>query len=86
MTVRERGQCSPVLLRLDNYADVLCFATDFTVPFDNSLSERDVRMVKIDHKISGESHGNEGAKAFLAFDRSPGPRLAPIPGYLARCP
>lgn len=34
-----------LLLRLDAYADdVLRFATDFAVPFDNNLSERDVRM------------------------------------------
>lgn len=57
-----------LLLRLDAYADdVLRFATDFTVPFDNNLSERDVRMVKISQKISGGFRSIEGAEAFLAF-------------------
>ena len=39
----KRTKAHNLLLRLDNYADdVLRFATDFTVPFDNNLSERDV--------------------------------------------
>ncbi len=64
----KRTKAHNLLLRLDNYADdVLRFATDFTVPFDNNLSERDVRMVKIAQKVSGGFRSNEGAKAFLAF-------------------
>ena len=57
-----------LLLRLDRHTnDVLRFATDFSVPFDNNLSERDVRMVKIAQKISGGFRSTEGAEAFLAF-------------------
>ena len=64
----KRTKAHNLLLRLDNYADdVLRFATDFTVPFDNNLSERDVRMVKIAQKVSGGFRSNEGARAFLAF-------------------
>lgn len=64
----KRTQPHNLLLRLDNYAeDVLRFATDFTVPFDNNLSERDVRMVKIAQKISGGFRSDDGARAFLAF-------------------
>ncbi|MHB8288058.1 MAG: IS66 family transposase, partial [Acidimicrobiales bacterium] len=64
----KRTKAHNLLLRLDNYADdVLRFATDFTVPFDNNLSERDVRMVKIAQKVSGGFRSDEGARAFLAF-------------------
>lgn len=64
----KRTKAHNLLLRLDTYADdVLRFATDFKVPFDNNLSERDVRMVKIAQKISGGFRSDEGAEAFLAF-------------------
>jgi hypothetical protein len=64
----KRTKAHTLLLRLDKYADdVLRFATDFTVPFDNNLSERDVRMVKIAQKISGGFRSADGARAFLAF-------------------
>jgi transposase len=64
----KRSKPHNLLLRLDTHADdVLRFATDFAVPFDNNLCERDVRMVKIAQKISGGFRSTEGAEAFLAF-------------------
>jgi len=64
----KRTKAHNLLLRLDAYEDdVLRFATDFAVPFDNNLCERDVRMVKIAQKISGGFRSTEGAEAFLAL-------------------
>jgi len=64
----KRTKAGNLLLRLDRYApDVLRFATDFSVPFDNNTAERDIRMVKIAQKISGGFRSIEGAEAFLAL-------------------
>jgi transposase len=64
----KRTKAHNLLLRLDTYEDdVLRFAADFAVPFDNNLCERDVRMIKIAQKISGGFRTTEGAEAFLAL-------------------
>jgi transposase len=57
-----------LLLRLDSQrADVLRFAYDFDVPFDNNQAERDIRMVKLQQKISGSWRTLDGAKNFCAI-------------------
>lgn len=54
-----------LLKRLTKYReDVLRFATDFRVPFDNNLAERDIRMVKLQQKISGSHRSFDGADRF----------------------
>jgi hypothetical protein len=57
-----------LLMRLDaQRADVLRFATDFRAPFDNNQAERDVRMVKLQQKISGSWRTLEGARSYCAI-------------------
>jgi transposase len=57
-----------LLVRLDRDREqVLRFAQDFGVPFDNNLAERDIRMIKIQQKISGCWRTTAGASRFLAL-------------------
>ena len=57
-----------LLRRLDTQrADVLRFVTDFAVPFDNNQAERDIRMMKLQQKISESWRTLEGARNFCAI-------------------
>lgn len=66
-TVRRKSKAAALARRLDRHrADVLRFTVDFAVPFDNNQAERDLRMVKLQQKISGCWRTLPGAEAFCA--------------------
>jgi transposase len=68
---RGRARRSPaarLLARLDAHrGEVLRLLDDTRVPFDNNQAERDLRMVKLQQKISGCWRTLAGAAAFLAL-------------------
>lgn len=67
---RKRGRpkktkAQNLLIRLRDYKnDILAFVDDFNVPFDNNLSERDLRMIKTQQKISGTFRSSTGGNDF----------------------
>jgi transposase len=57
-----------LLKRLERYQDdVLRFTTDFDAPFTNNQAERDIRLIKLQQKISGSWRSLAGADDFCAI-------------------
>lgn len=67
-TTAKKTKAHNLLLRLERYQpDVLRFAHDFRVPFANNQAEQDIRMVKLQQKISGCWRTTHGAERFLTI-------------------
>ncbi len=62
---KRQSKAKNLLDRCHKYQrEILAFLRDFTIPFTNNQAERDLRMMKLQQKISGTFQREEGARNF----------------------
>ena len=72
---KKNSKAGNLVARLRDYSqEVLCFVRDFRVDFTNNTAEKDLRMMKVQQKISGTFRSWRGAIAFCR-----------IRSYIATC-
>lgn len=65
---RKKTKARNLAERFDKHQEaILRFVHDFKAPFDNNLAERDIRMMKVQQKISGSFRSWEGAEQFCSL-------------------
>lgn len=64
----KRGKVLNLLDRLDRYGgEIMRYFEDLIVPYDNNQAERDLRMMKVKEKISGQFRNYEYGQAFSSI-------------------
>ncbi len=62
---KKQSKAKNLIDRFRNFPhEILAFMLNFSIPFTNNLAERDIRMAKLQQKISGTFRSEEGAAAF----------------------